>query len=166
MATANISSVEKAKSERFMKSLNKIMEVLEIVSQKIPENDYLECMNELKNLYDFNTENPIQEIIQELNNNEIVETHNRRTKMKVLIKKPAKKKEICEYCDCKIRIGGMSEHHKTKKCQVIQKTKLLSALSHKEETKDICIMRQHLKFLFKKMDYKALINEWKTNSSI
>tara|TARA_R110002012_G_C11440504_1_gene590537 strand:+ start:84 stop:614 length:531 start_codon:yes stop_codon:yes gene_type:complete len=165
--TPNISLVEKTKSETFMNSLTKLMEIVEKIAEKIPENDYLEFMNELKNLYDCKTENPIQEVIAEINVNEIVNTHRRRTGMN-LRKQPNytdNHKKICKYCDSKIVAKYMSDHIKTKKCKRIRETKTLSAYSSKVETDKIYVMKKHLKHLYRRFDIKFLLNDWKQNKN-
>ena len=61
-----ISPEEKKKSQEFINALNSLLEMVDDISQYIPEGKYLEMMNQLK-LVNDTAENPIVNIVEVLN---------------------------------------------------------------------------------------------------
>ena len=49
-----ISVDEKQKSQAFMKTINNVMEIVDFISEKLCDSEYLELCNLVKELYDIN----------------------------------------------------------------------------------------------------------------
>jgi len=153
-----ISEAEKEKSVKFMTALHQVLNIIDELSNAIPEAKYLEVMNNLKIL---NDNKDIKEIIYEFVNTEVVRRERTRTNMNVLVQRPIVKKHICPFCDTSVI--HMSQHQATTKCMLIRKTKRLSALSQKEDTHTIHYMVETMKRLNGKNYYRNLVYLWKNN---
>lgn len=145
-----------------MNSLNKILEIVDELSNAIPEGKYLEICDNLKILNDNKT---IEEIIIEFQQNPIVRQHRNRTTMAQIAQNVTEsiRKPRCPYCDTEVR--HLSSHQKRMKCKNIRKTKKLSAFSGKiQETDKLYNMTEGIKYLFKNVyPAKNIIDNFKCN---
>ena len=157
-----ISKQEQEKSIKFMNSLNKILEIIDELSNAIPEGKYLEICDNLKTLNDNKT---IEEIIIEFQETSIVRQHRNRTGMAVIPPRNVRdsiKKHRCPYCDTEVL--NLSSHQKRMKCKNIRKTKKLSAFSGLSETNKLYNMTEGIKYLFKNVyPAKNIIDNFKNN---
>ncbi len=158
-----ISQQEQEKSILFMNSLNKILEIIDELSNAIPEGKYLEICDNLKTLNDNKT---IQEIIIEFQENPIVRQHRNRTGMIQLPPRNVSesiRKPRCPYCDTEVI--HLASHQQRMKCKNIRKTKKLSAFSGRsEETNKLYNMTEGIKYLFNNTyPAKNIIDNFKTN---
>jgi hypothetical protein len=153
-----ISIQEQEKSNRFMSAINKVLEIIDELTNVIPEGKYLEICNNLKVL---NDNKGIIEIIQELHDDPVFRQHRARADMVLIRPTPIKKKNICVYCDTEVL--NISNHQTRNKCKMIRKTKRLSALSGKEVTNNIHFMTENIKRFVSKVYCNNMIRQWKNN---
>ena len=154
-----ISQTEKTKSVEFNTSIKKLLNLIDDITELIPEGIYLDIMKELQVVY--NCENPIEDIVNEINTNPLYLYHQLRAKYSILPPKKNDGRVLCEFCDCRVMPRCLRDHHATKKCRHIQKTKTLSAFSTKEKTRKLAIMRDRIKHLSHKVYYQTLVSNWK-----
>lgn len=166
--TMPISEKQKELSVNFINALTKILDIVDEISQHIPEGKYVEIMKQLKISHNSNGElmDTIRNAVCEINNTEQVRTARRQAEMTVIIPKPVKTKfkHICPLCDT--RVLNIKEHQASNKCSEIQKTKKLSAKSGKEETNKISFMKDkifNIECWLEHYHYKQLIKNWKNN---
>ena len=141
-----------------MAALNKVLEIIDELTDVIPEGKYLDICNNLKMV---NDNKGIVEMVQELQNNPVVRHHRTRTSMALIRPTPIRNKNICPCCDTEVR--DVSSHQRRDKCKLIRKTKRLSALSGKEETNNIHFMTENIKRFVSKVYYVNMIRQWKNN---
>jgi len=157
-----ISKQEQEKSIKFMNSLNKILEIIDELSNAIPEGKYLEICDNLKTLNDNKT---IEEIIIEFQENPIVRQQRNRTGMALIPPRNVSesiRKPRCPYCDTEVI--HLASHQKRAKCKNIRRTKKLSAFSGIEETNKLYNMTEGIKYLFKNVyPAKNIIDNFKSN---
>ena len=158
-----ISRQEQEKSIVFMNSLNKILEIIDELSNAIPEGKYLEICDNLKKLNDNKT---IQEIIIEFQENPIVRQQRNRITMGLIPPNNVREsilKKRCPYCDTEV--SHLSSHQNREKCKNIRRTKRLSAFSGMSEgTNDMYNMTEGIKYLFKNVyPAKNIIDNFKSN---
>jgi hypothetical protein len=160
-----ISNTEKQKSIKFMSALQKVLNMIDELSNLIPEGKYLELMDTLKAIND-NKPSTIKDIVKGLTSNEVVVNAQLRILMPLLGSGVTKntKKQICEYCDTQVLY--LSLHQKTKKCMDISKTKKLSADSKKYNTSNIKLMIKGMSRLNNKSYYQQLLKTWKLKTLI
>ena len=136
---ANISPEEHAKSSDFIATLRKMMDIVEKISDKIPEGDYLELMDGFKKTYDHKDAEDLPQIIHHvIYRDPVVQHHERRSNMRVCDRTKTKcdaedlRKGIsvvCPSCDVVVRKKGLAEHRATRKCK--------KAIVSKSLTKDV-----------------------------
>jgi len=141
---SNIGAVAHAESKGFIDTLTKMMEIVEKVSDKIPEGDYLALMDSLKEVYDYKGSGGVSQVIHHvIYQNPVVQHHERRTRMTVNKEKIVKDEAYClkvglsitcPKCDCVIAKRGLKEHQATTKCWKIQQTKKLSKTTQRTTT--------------------------------
>lgn len=158
-----ISRQEQEKSIVFMNSLNKILEIIDELSNAIPEGKYLEICDNLKKLNDNKT---IQEIIIEFQENPIVRQQRNRITMGLIPPNNVREsilKKRCPYCDTEV--SHLSSHQRRAKCKNIRRTKKLSAITGMSEgTNDMYNMTEGIKYLFKNVyPAKNIIDNFKSN---
>lgn len=153
-----ISPEEKKKSQEFINALNSLLEMVDDISQYIPEGKYLEMMNQLKVVND-EAENPIVNIIEVLNNTAVVQEQRRRANMNIRVLKKEQKKSICPLCDTPVI--HIRLHQRNNKCKLIRRTKVLSAYSGKIETNNMEKMINGVEVFSEKIYYINLLRDWK-----
>lgn len=159
-ARMSISQEEKNKSKEFIDALNTLLEMVDDISQFIPEGKYLEMMNQLKNVNDTAVfYSPVVSIVEILNNTEVVRENRRRAEMNVRVLKEKKKSTICPLCDTPVI--HIKKHQQNNKCKLIRRTKVLSAYSGKIQTNDMEKMINQVEVFNEKMYYIHLLNDWK-----
>lgn len=144
MPNANISPEEHAKSSEFIATLRKMMEIVDKISDKIPEGDYLELMKGLKKTYDYKDAETLPQIIhQVIYRDPIVQHHERRSNMRVCERTKTKDEAedlrtgisvVCPSCNVVVRKKGLTEHRATRKCVKASQSKLLSKTTQKAKT--------------------------------
>ena len=142
--TSNIGATSHAESKGFIDTLTSMMEIIEKVSDKIPEGDYLELMNSLKDVYGYKGNGGVTQVVHHvIYQNPVVQHHERRTRMIVNKERVTKdeayllKKGLsvtCELCDCVVSKRGLKEHQHTKKCWKIHQTKKLTKTTQRVTT--------------------------------
>ena len=129
--SATSTTINEAK--QLINILSSIQEYIELTSEFVKENDYLEQMNNTKKLYDSIKRFNPTELITQLNNNPIVQAQRRvatmRTQKERLQTDDEKMKSgrytICEKCDTIVSRKFLPNHVKTVKCNEIYTTKKL-----------------------------------------
>ena len=142
--TSNIGATAHAESKGFIDTLTSMMEIIEKVSDKIPEGDYLELMNSLKEVYGYKGNGGVTQVVHHvIYQNPVVQHHERRTRMVVNKERVTKdeayllKKGLsvtCELCDSVVSKRGIKEHQHTKKCWKIHQTKKLTKTTQRVTT--------------------------------
>lgn len=142
--TSNIGATAHAESKGFIDTLTSMMEIIEKVSDKIPEGDYLELMNSLKDVYGYKGNGGVTQVVHHvIYQNPVVQHHERRTRMVVNKERVTKdeayllKKGLsvtCELCDSVVSKRGIKEHQHTKKCWKIHQTKKLTKTTQRVTT--------------------------------
>ena len=142
--TSNIGATSHAESKGFIDTLTSMMEIIEKVSDKIPEGDYLELMNSLKDAYGYKGNGGVTQVVHHvIYQNPVVQHHERRTRMVVNKERVTKdeayllKKGLsvtCELCDSVVSKRGIKEHQHTKKCWKIHQTKKLTKTTQRVTT--------------------------------
>jgi hypothetical protein len=171
---ANIGATAHAESKGFIDTLTSMMEIIEKVSDKIPEGDYLELMNSLKDAYGYKGEGNITQVVHHvIYQNPVVQHHERRTRMVVNKERVTKdeayllKKGLsvtCELCDCVVSKRGLKEHQHTKKCWKIQQTKKLTKTTQRVTTDNEATLITKLDSA--RADLKATKVEFKKNINL
>ena len=144
MPNATISAEEHAKSSEFIATLRTMMEIVDKISDKIPEGDYLELMKGLKKTYDYKEATTLPQIIhQVIYRDPIVQHHERRATYKVSDRTKEKDEAedlrtgisvVCPCCDVVVRKKGLAEHQATRKCKKASQSKMLSKTTKKAKT--------------------------------
>ena len=156
-----ITEQEQQKSNEFMKALNNILWIVENLLDKIEEKTYLDICENLKTLND-NKEINIIQVIETVRANPIVRTHRNRTTLALIDRsKLLRKTEICPLCDTEVKYIKL--HMGTRKCVHIQKTKKLSALSQKLNTRNMYFMTEKLRNMGQGNMVQDLLFGWKQN---
>jgi len=122
----NITAESKKISDDFINIINKAFEIIDEVSDKIGDGNYLELANHFKALHDFKNK---------MTTNIIYAEHERRTRMvlrpnqrkKTLAEKMKDKKYMkCKRCDTVITKKEYPYHRQRDKCKRIHLTKMLT----------------------------------------
>lgn len=154
-----ITEQEQQKSTEFMTALNNILWIVENLLDKIEEKTYLDICENLQILND-NKEINIIQVIETVRENPIVRTHRNRTTLSLIDRsKQLKKTQICPLCDTEVKYIKL--HMGTRKCVHIQKTKKLSALSQKMNTKNIYFMTEKLRGMGQGNIVQDLLFHWR-----
>ena len=154
-----ITEEEQKKSTEFTNALNNILWIVENLLDKIEEKTYLDICENLKILND-NKEINIIQVIETVRANPIVRVHRNRTTLALIDRsKLLKKTEICPLCDTEVKYIKL--HMGTRKCVHIQKTKKLSALSQKMNTKNIYFMTEKLRNMGQGNMVQDLLFHWR-----
>ena len=111
------------KAKDFMNTIEALLYVIDGVSDKIPEGDYLIMMNSLKTLYGFKPDATMKTFVADVRRNPIIIQMDKRARMKVrkqndIMTDAFKLKngwKICPLCDSIIL--ELAEHQQTKKCR-------------------------------------------------
>ena len=141
---ANISAQEHAKSSEFIATLTKMMEIVEKISDKIPEGDYLELMDGFKKTYDHKDATTLPQIVRlVIHQDPVVQHHERRSKMRICERTKDKDDAyclrkglsvVCPKCDCVVAKKGLKEHQATRKCNKAMQSKSLTKDAKKKTT--------------------------------
>lgn len=154
-----ITEQEQQKSTEFMTALNNILWIVENLLDKIEEKTYLDICENLKTLND-NKEINIIQVIETVRANPIVRTHRNRTTLALIDRsKILRKTEICPLCDTEVKYIKL--HMGTRKCVHIQKTKKLSALSQKLNTRNMYFMTEKLRNMGQGNMVQDLLFHWR-----
>lgn len=143
---ATISQVEKTKSENFVRLISGVMEIVDKVSSKIDDGEYLDLCNKLRDLYKLKpADNVAKYLMNEIGNNEVVVDNVRRSHMTV---RRTKKTEImsdyeklksghfrrCEDCSRVVSKGYFGRHKSNGVCIKTSSSKKISADTGKANT--------------------------------
>lgn len=142
---ATISLEEKTKSQKFINLINGIMEIVDNVSSKLDDGEYLELCNKLRDMYKLKPEDNIGDyLMTELNTNEVIRENINRSAMRVRTKKNEilddyeklktgdyKRCPDCSRVVCKTYFG---RHKKNGVCIKTNSTKKLSASTGEVDT--------------------------------
>lgn len=144
MPNATISTEEHAKSAEFIATLRTMMEIVDKISDKIPEGDYLELMKGLKKTYDYKDATTLPQIVRQvIYRDPVVQHHERRASYKVSDRTKEKDEAedlrtgisvVCPCCDVVVRKKGLTEHQATRKCKKGSQSKMLSKTTKKAKT--------------------------------
>lgn len=139
-----ISTEEHAKSAEFIATLRNMMEIVDKISDKIPEGDYLELMKGLKTSYDYKDAKTLTQIVRQvIYRDPIVQHHERRATYKVSDRTKEKDEAedlrtgisvVCPCCDVVVRKKGLAEHQATRKCKKASQSKMLTKTTKKAKT--------------------------------
>ena len=140
----NISAEEHAKSSSLIATLTDMMDIVEKLSEKIPEGDYLDLMNGIKKVYDYKDAKSIREIVHHvIYQDAVVQHHERRRNMRVCERTKDKDDAyclrkglsvVCPKCDCVVAKKGLREHQATRKCNKAMQSKSLTKDAQKKTT--------------------------------
>ena len=139
-----ISVDEKQKSQAFMKTINNVMEIVDFISEKLCDSEYLELCNLVKELYDINVDrdNLVQSIRAQFRDNEVVRQHERRTHMcstemfdeQEVEDADNPNKVLCEKCNKFISKSYYDQHQTNTSCNRVYDAKKLTLTTNKLNT--------------------------------
>ena len=145
-----ISQEESERSKLFIKTLQDIMNVLDVIQQQLTDEQYLNICNDLYKLKKINDVNQgreglINNLRQQIFRNQIVASHARRANMRVKqatvelteLQKLQKKDKNgkfeymrCSICDRLVKSSYMDEHKNSNICRQIDTTKKISVTAN------------------------------------
>lgn len=150
-----ISAQNQRTSIEFMRIMNALMEIVEQMAENSPESKYLDAMNLFRDLYKERENAPrnptivniIHQVVQE---NPVVQQHDRRTRMKISkprcltdVEKLELGWKICGDCGRLIAKGYMTAHKSMDVCGRTFEQKQLSKNTQQDDTTRIfeCVQR-------------------------
>tara|TARA_R110000824_G_scaffold303273_1_gene491023 strand:- start:1328 stop:1834 length:507 start_codon:yes stop_codon:yes gene_type:complete len=158
---STISQDQKIKAEKFMRLINGVMELVDKVSSKIDEGEYLELCNNLRDLYKLNPRDNIGIYLRdELENNDVVRENVRRSNMTIRTKKTEILTDYeklktggyirCEDCSRVVSNSYYRQHKRNGVCIKTTASKKISAdtgLKDTSQQEDLICKITHIKNL-------------------
>lgn len=151
---SNYTSEEQKKtSVEFMSVLNNMLDMIEEISDVIKDNQYLNLMNQLRDLHQFK---------EKLESTVVYQIHHRRALSTVRNTPPQMTRDeklkdpdyrLCDRCDEIVHKTSFSRHRQSKRCLTILQKKQLSVSSRStvlDQTKLIKLENKDEKFLFER----------------
>jgi len=150
----SITEQHKKTAEKFIKTINELMDFVDNIKTLIPEGEYLKACNTLKDHYKLKDEigntRTIIEYVNDLTNNvrndEVYRTFERRVRMKTkqktemltdLEKIKTGKWVLCNKCDRIIKKEYMGEHRKNDVCKRTSESKCVVITTGTTKNKDL-----------------------------
>ena len=151
---ASADTVNRAK--HFMSIITQMNDTIFDIQDKLNDGEYLSLMNNTKSLYDLRTSfETMTRVVFELNEHEIIQGENRRSKLEIKEKKRLDEATalrlgthcVCEKCDRVVEKTYYYTHKKTELCRKSFETKKLAKETQSLDTKNYTKAIVHIQSL-------------------